>query len=63
MSAYTGPGAMEVEVRLVPDPEGKPAILLQLPDGFVLMTRPGDARKVAGLLVAAASALEEEAQP
>jgi len=41
---------MEIEVRAVPYPEaGGEGVLLQLPDGFVLL-KPADARRVADML-------------
>jgi hypothetical protein len=41
---------IEIVVRWTVDPEGVDRILLQLPDGFVLLTAP-DARRVASLLL------------
>lgn len=46
-------GPQRVEVRQVADPDGQPAVLLQLPDGWLVVT-PREARRVAGLLLAVA---------
>lgn len=54
----TARGKFLVEIRAVTDPAGRPAVLLQLPHGHVLM-KPADARRVAGLLTETASELEE----
>lgn len=51
---------IEVEVRLVTSPTGDPAILLQLPDGYVGIRHPEDALQVADALIAAASDLALE---
>lgn len=53
----TREGWMNVEVHIVADPTGQPAILLQLPDGFVLIKRPEHAREVAHALLEAADDL------
>ena len=53
-------GAMGVDVRIATTPDGAPAILLQLPDGFVLLPRPNDARAIAAALTAAADTLDPE---
>lgn len=57
MSPVTREGWMDVEVHIVPDPTGRPAILLQLPDGFVLIKRAEHARAVAHALLEAADDL------
>lgn len=54
---------MAVEVRVVADPAGGPAILLQLPDGFVLIKRAAHAREVADALRQAADELDAAAVP
>jgi hypothetical protein len=54
---------MGVEVAVVPDPEGHPGILLQLPDGFVLIKRSVHAREVAQALMQAADDLDAAAAP
>lgn len=50
-------GAMNVDVAIAQTPDGRPAVLLQLPDGYVLMPRAADARTLAQHLIAAADAL------
>lgn len=57
MSPVTRKGWMAVEVRITADPTGRPAILLQLPDGFVLIKHAEHAREVAQALLAAADDL------
>ena len=47
-----------VEVARTIAPDGEPAVLLQLPQGWVVM-RPGDAQEVAQMLIQAA----EECEP
>lgn len=49
---------MSVEVERVPDPDGTPRVLLQLPDGFVLRMRAAEARAVAAALVTIAEDIE-----
>jgi hypothetical protein len=49
-----GPIAIRVEIR--DDPEGRPRVLLQLPDGFALLDGIG-AIAVATMLVEAAEAI------
>lgn len=51
---------MAVEVRIAADPDGNPAILLQLPDGFVLIRHAEHAREVAAALSEAADVFEEQ---
>lgn len=46
-----------VECGVVPHPSGTPGVLLQLPDGFVVM-RPEDARRVAAMLTETAEEAE-----
>lgn len=50
-------GPLEVRSGAVLDPNGERRVLLQLPDGFVLLW-PDDARSVADLLRAAADEVE-----
>ena len=54
----TRTGAMGVEVRITQTSDGTPAVLLQLPDGFVVMPRANDARAIAKALTAAADTLD-----
>ena len=42
-----------IEVRPVIDPQGRTGVLLQMPDGFVIM-RPAGAREVGLMLLGAA---------
>lgn len=53
-------GRIRVEVRIVDDPTGEPAILLQLPDGFVLLKRADEALGLGALLIDAAYELRRE---
>lgn len=41
---------MEVYVDVKPDPDGRPAVLLQLPDGFVLLPDPSQVLDLAARL-------------
>lgn len=50
---------MAVYVDVKPDPHGRPAVLLQLPDGFVLLPNADDAQAVAMRLVEAAEDLRQ----
>jgi hypothetical protein len=52
-------GPTPVGVRKVVDPNGFPAVLLQLPDGFVIVT-PRDAYLIADLIVDVAEEVERE---
>ncbi len=47
-------GPVSVEVRVAVGPDGSRRVLLQLPDGY-LLTRPDDARTLAGMLEDAAA--------
>jgi hypothetical protein len=57
VSPVTRDGELPVIVMVVPDPEGRLKVLLQLPDGFVLMW-PDGARRVAAALVGTADELD-----
>lgn len=59
----TRSGEMDVSVALTKTPDGRPAVLLQLPDGFVLMPRHEDAQQLGESLIAAAAALREGGGP
>lgn len=48
----------QVEVRPARDPAGRPAVLLQLPDGYVTLL-PADTRRVARMLTDAAEEVED----
>lgn len=48
---------IRVEVRPSVAPDGRTLVLVQLPDGFVLLT-PDDARIVAGLIAATADEVD-----
>lgn len=48
-----------VEVGRVIDPAGRPAVLLQMPDGYLVMA-PHDARELAAALAATALRIEAE---
>jgi hypothetical protein len=50
--------AIAVTVRVVPSPDGRARVLLQLPDGFVLLTA-GPARDIAGRLIVCADELAD----
>lgn len=52
-----GPERIEVLVDVKPDPTGAPAVLVQLPDGFVLIPDPGQAVEIAVKIVQAANEL------
>lgn len=52
-------GPIEVEVRLATDPGGEPAVLLQLPDGFVLLKEPDKVFELADALSSHAVLLKE----
>lgn len=51
-------GDHPVEVRLVKDPAGRPAVLLALPDGYVTMHDPGPIRQLASMLIVESDNLE-----
>ena len=51
--ATRGPGPQRVEVRPVQH-DGHNLVLLQIPDAHLLVT-PGDARRIAGMLLDAAT--------
>jgi hypothetical protein len=48
----------QIEVRVVTDPAGRPAVLLQLEDGWVVLL-PDDARVVADMILAAADEIDD----
>jgi len=50
-------GSVPVEVRPAVDPQGVPGVLLQLPDGWVVM-KPDGARKVGAMLINTADEVE-----
>lgn len=52
-------GEMNVHIAITQTPDGRPAVLLQLPDGFVLMTRHQDAHATGEALIEAAAALKD----
>lgn len=52
-------GPVEVEVRPTEAPDGRMNVLLQLPDGYVVM-HPSDARDIAARLTIAAEEAESE---
>lgn len=52
-------GDHEVEIRIVTDPAGRPAVLLQLPYGFVTIHRPEEVRQIALLLIESSDDLEK----
>lgn len=54
--AERGPILVEVDLRRAPD--GDLAVLLQLPDGYVLIPNPEEARDLALKIHEAANALE-----
>ena len=54
---HTSRGTFPVEVRAATAPDGSAMVLLQIPDGYLLMTATG-ARLVAELLDAAADEVE-----
>ena len=51
-------GRFPVKVRATDAPDGRVLVLLQLPDGYVLITT-ADARNVAGTLVEVADEIEK----
>lgn len=51
--------AVPIEVRPAKAPDGEQMVLLQLPDGFTLMTSH-DARRVAAMLLNAADEVDED---
>lgn len=51
-------GEVAIEVRITVDPEGDLALLLQLPNGWVLMD-PDEAREVARMLTLSAEDYED----
>lgn len=60
MTAHTFTfGVQPVEVRIVDDPISRRAILLQLPQGWITIHRPDDARQLASSLYEAAAELEQ----
>lgn len=54
----TTQGRFPIEVSATTAPDGRTMVLLQLPDGHVLMT-PNDARKVAALLTLTAEEADD----
>jgi hypothetical protein len=52
-------GNHPIDVRIVKDPAGRPAVLLQLPNGYVTMHDPGPIRQLAGVLIEQSDVLEE----
>jgi hypothetical protein len=49
-----------IEVSVVPGPDGRPSVLLQVDDEWHIgMTRPEEVRALAGLILDAARELEE----
>lgn len=55
----TDAGQMVIEVRHTVDPVGRPAVLIQLPQGWVTLHRAEDIDQVAQALTEAAGALRE----
>lgn len=48
-----------VQVALAIAPDGRPAVLLQLDDGYLLLTRPEHVAALAGMLADAGTQLEQ----
>lgn len=51
-------GNHPVEVRIVKDPAGRPAVLLQLPQGYITMHEPASVRQLAGMLIESSDDLQ-----
>lgn len=54
------PGVLAVDVAIVADPAGRRALLLQLPNGYILIHRPADVRRLSAVLLDGADRLEHE---
>lgn len=63
MRNITKIGPIEVGVDIVLTPTDEAAMLLQLPDGFVLIPRPEQARALGQSIIEAADELEERRRP
>lgn len=48
---------IQIEVRPAPDPAGRPGVLVQLPNGWVVL-QPADARVLAEALIDCATEVE-----
>jgi hypothetical protein len=51
--------AVAIEVGIVTAPDGRPAVCLQFPDGYILMPHPEQVIALAEMLVESASDLRE----
>lgn len=58
--AFPQRGPQHVEVTVVTNPEGELAVLLQLPNGY-LVCKPDDARHLAGMLAETADEVDAQA--
>lgn len=47
-----------VRVQVVKSPDGRPGLLLQLPDGYLVFMKPAEVRTLAATLVEGADDLE-----